>query len=43
MIPKPMAHSTGVFQKETMIRKRQANTKLTGSRMFTCRDKHKNS
>lgn len=39
MMPKPMAHSFGVFQKETMMRKRQASTKLTGSRIFTCREK----
>lgn len=36
MIPNPMAHSIGVFQKDTMMRKRQARTKLIGSRMLTC-------
>lgn len=34
-MPKPIAHSNGVFQKETMMRKRQASTKLIGSTIFT--------
>lgn len=32
---KPMPHSTGVFQKETAIRNRQARMKNTGSARFT--------
>lgn len=34
-MPKPIAHSNGVFQKDTMMRKRQASTKLIGSTIFT--------
>lgn len=34
-MPKPMAHSTGVFQMDTTIRNIQARTKLIGSRIFT--------
>lgn len=36
MMPKPIAHSTGVFQKETTMRNRQASTKLTGNKILTC-------
>ena len=34
-MPKPMAHSTGVFQMDTTMRNIQARTKLIGSRIFT--------
>lgn len=41
MMAKPMAHSFGVIQKETAMRKLHARTKKMGNSKLTCVGEHK--